>query len=53
MLAADLFTPHDPGFVADPYPAYRSLREAPAVVHHQPTDKWLVARHAGVDTLPW
>ena len=51
MLAVDRFTPHDPGFVADPYPAYRALREGPAVVHHEPTDTWLVARHADVDAL--
>jgi cytochrome P450 len=51
VLATHLFTPDDPAFVADPYPAYRVLREGPRVVHHEGTDRWLVARHADVDAL--
>lgn len=47
----DLFTPSDPAFVADPYPAYAALRQGPRVVQHAPTDKWLVSRHADVDAL--
>jgi cytochrome P450 len=49
--AVDLFTPSDPAFVAHPYDAYAALRQGPAVVHHEPTDTWLVSRHADVDAL--
>ena len=51
MLAADLFTPSDPEFVADPYSAYDALRRGPRVQHHAGTDTWLVSRHADVDAL--
>ncbi len=51
MPAVDLFTPSDPAFVADPYPAYDVLRRGPRVQHHAPTDTWLVSRHADVDAL--
>ena len=47
----DLFTPSDPAFVADPYPAYEQLRRGPRVQHHPTTDRWLVSRHADVDAL--
>ncbi|MBC7373940.1 MAG: cytochrome P450, partial [Frankiales bacterium] len=47
----ELFTPSDPAFVADPYPAYEQLRRGPRVQHHAPTDRWLVSRHADVDGL--
>jgi cytochrome P450 len=42
------FDPADPGFVADPYPTYARLRQAP-VGWHEPTGLWLVSRHADVD----
>lgn len=51
MPGADVFTPADPAFVADPYPACRELREGPRAVHHEGTDTWLVPRHADVDAL--
>jgi len=51
VSAHDVFAPADPGFVADPYLAYRSLRAGPRVVHHEATDRWLVARHGDVDAL--
>ncbi|MEU1462362.1 cytochrome P450 [Streptomyces sp. NPDC005727] len=50
--AADLaFDPWDPGFVADPYPAYAELRERGRVVRYEPTDQWLVPHHADVSAL--
>lgn len=51
MPAVDLFTPSDPAFVAHPYDAYEALRRGPRVVHHEPTEKWLVSRHGDVDAL--
>ena len=46
-----VFTPADPAFVADPYPAYAVLREGPRVQYDEAADRWLVARHADVDAL--
>lgn len=45
------FAPDDPTFVANPYPAYRDLRAGPRVVRHEPTNQWLVPRHADVNRL--
>ena len=45
------FRPHDPGFVADPYPAYEALRERHPVLYDEATDHWLVSRHADVTGL--
>jgi len=42
------FDPSDPGFVADPYPVYATLRARPPVRWR---DLWLVARHRDVDGL--
>lgn len=49
--AIDLFTPSDPAFVANPYPAYEALRRGPRVQHHAGSDTHLVSRHADVDAL--
>jgi len=50
--AADLaFDPWDPGFVADPYPAYTELRARGRVIRYEPTDQWLVPHHADVSAL--
>ncbi|MFC4500862.1 MULTISPECIES: cytochrome P450 [Streptomyces] len=53
MAAADdlRFDPWDPTFVADPYPAYAELRERGRVIYYEPTDQWLVPRHADVSAL--
>ncbi|MFF8948299.1 cytochrome P450 [Streptomyces sp. NPDC014940] len=49
---ADLaFDPWDPGFVADPYPAYAELRARGRVIRYEPTDQWLVPHHADVSAL--
>ncbi|MEU9310195.1 cytochrome P450 [Streptomyces sp. NPDC048256] len=45
------FDPWDPAFVADPYPAYAELRERGRVIYYEPTDQWLVPRHADVSAL--
>ncbi len=43
------FTPSDPAFVADPYPAYAELRAGQAVTVQD--DRWLVPCFADVDAL--
>ncbi|MFC4466192.1 cytochrome P450 [Streptomyces xiangluensis] len=49
--ALDAFDPWDPGFVADPYPAYAELRARGRVHYFEPTNQWLVPRHADVSAL--
>ncbi|MFG2777639.1 cytochrome P450 [Streptomyces prunicolor] len=53
MAAADdlAFDPWDPTFVSDPYPAYAELRDRGRVTYYEPTDQWLVPRHADVSAL--
>ncbi|MDX3313594.1 cytochrome P450 [Streptomyces sp. NPDC054884] len=53
MAAADdlSFTPWDPAFLADPYPAYAELRERGRVIFYEPTGQWLVPGHADVSAL--
>ncbi|MGW3209445.1 cytochrome P450 [Streptomyces sp. NPDC001135] len=46
-----VFDPWDPAFVADPYPAYAELRARGRVIRYEPTDQWLVPRHADVSAL--
>lgn len=45
------FLPSDPGFVADPYPAYAALRERFPVLYDDATEHWLISRHADVNAL--
>ncbi|MFF8906274.1 cytochrome P450 [Streptomyces olivaceoviridis] len=45
------FDPWDPAFVADPYPAYAELRARGRVIRYEPTDQWLIPRHADVSAL--
>jgi cytochrome P450 len=45
------FTPSDPGFVADPYPAYARLREVGRVLYDPDSDHWLVPHHVDVNAL--
>ncbi|MFF0445902.1 cytochrome P450 [Streptomyces sp. NPDC004609] len=45
------FEPWSPGFVADPYPAYRRLRAGGRVHWFEPTRQWLVPHHADVSAL--
>jgi cytochrome P450 len=51
VTAAAAFSPSDPGFVADPYPAYAALREAGRVLFDERSDHWLVPHHADVSAL--
>ena len=52
---ADVFDPFDPAHLADPYPAYRVLRETDPVHHHVSDgtaarpDFWALSRYADVD----
>ena len=45
------FDPADPGFIADPYPVYRQLREHHPVLWNDATGQWLISRHREVDRL--
>src|SRR5918999_5964509 len=45
------FAPHDPSFVANPYPVYAELRSGPAAVFYEPTRQWLVPHYANVNAL--
>jgi cytochrome P450 len=51
VTATQAFTPTDPGFVADPYPAYERLRQAGRVLYDPASDHWLVPHHADVSAL--
>jgi cytochrome P450 len=51
VTATAAFTPSDPAFVADPYPAYEALRAAGRVLYDEATDHWLVPHHADVSAL--
>jgi cytochrome P450 len=45
------FAPHDPEFVAEPYPAYAELRAAGRINYAEETNQWLVPHHADVAAL--
>lgn len=45
------FAPHDIGFIADPYPAYATLRSESPVLYDEATDHWLVSRFEDVNVL--
>ena len=45
------YAPHNPAFVANPYPAYEALRAGPRAVYDAGTNQWLVPRHADVNAL--
>ncbi|MGW5350307.1 cytochrome P450 [Streptomyces sp. NPDC004031] len=47
----DVFTPRDPAFVADPYPAYQELRAAGRALWSEPTRQWLIPHHDDVSAL--
>ncbi|WP_031516560.1 cytochrome P450 [Streptomyces sp. NRRL F-5123] len=47
----DVFTPRDPDFVADPYPAYQELRAAGRALWFEPTRQWLIPNHDDVSAL--
>ncbi|MFJ5260887.1 cytochrome P450 [Streptomyces sp. NPDC088387] len=48
---SQVFDPWDPAFVGDPYPAYAELRARGRVIWYEPSDQWLVPRHADVSAL--
>ncbi|MDR3546612.1 MAG: cytochrome P450 [Candidatus Limnocylindrales bacterium] len=45
------YTPADPAFIADPYPAFARLRADHPVIYDPATNQWLVARFADVLAL--
>jgi cytochrome P450 len=48
LRAVDVtYNPFEPGFAADPYPQYRTLREHDPV-HHSPLEFWLLLRYDDV-----
>jgi cytochrome P450 len=46
-----VFTPRDPAFAPDPYPAYARLRAAGRALYYEPTDQWLIPHHDDVNAL--
>ncbi|MEU4084507.1 cytochrome P450 [Streptomyces aureus] len=51
MESSRAFDPWDPGFLADPYPAYEELRARGRVHYYEPANRWLVPHHADVSAL--
>jgi cytochrome P450 len=47
----ELFAPHEPSFVANPYPAYAELRDRGRIHYHEGTNQWIVPHHADVHAL--
>ncbi|NUW32560.1 cytochrome P450 [Nonomuraea sp. SMC257] len=45
------FDPQNPVFVAHPYDVYDELRRTAPVTYFEPTDQWLISRHADVNAL--
>jgi cytochrome P450 len=45
------FAPHDPAFIANPYPVYAGLRDSGRIHYHEDTNQWIVPHHADVTTL--
>lgn len=45
------FDPHDPDFVADPYPVFEELRTAGRPLWHEGLDMWLAFRHPDADAV--
>ncbi|WP_141577910.1 cytochrome P450 [Actinomadura sp. WMMA1423] len=45
---ADVYDPFDPGFQADPYPAYRRLRDEEPVHRHEQPPFWALSRFGDV-----
>ena len=43
-----VFDPTDPSFLADPYPAYKLLREHAPVLWAEPLQSWVISRHDDV-----
>lgn len=50
-VVQEMFRPADPGFLADPYPAYAVLRREAPVGFDESAGCWLVSRHADVSAL--
>jgi cytochrome P450 len=45
------FEPHDPAFIADPYPVLARLRAEHPVIYDERTSQWLILRHEDVNRL--
>ncbi|QFY13659.1 cytochrome P450 [Nonomuraea phyllanthi] len=45
------FDPWNPNFVAHPYDVYDELRRESPVSYFEPTNQWLISRHADVNAL--
>lgn len=45
------FNPHDPQFLQNPYPVYRSLLENNPTFYHDTSKMWFFTRHADVDGI--
>ncbi len=45
-----MFNPFEPGYIENPYPQLRRLREADPV-HHSPLDFWLLTRYEDINSV--
>ncbi|WP_338703156.1 cytochrome P450 [Streptomyces sp. Q6] len=46
--APDILSPE---FAANPYPAYRAMRESAPLIWHEPTQSWIISRYADVERV--
>lgn len=51
MNPADVFQPTSPEFLANPYPAYKRLRNEAPIFFYEPWGKWIVTRYEDINTL--
>ena len=45
------YRPSDSAFIADPYPVFAELRDRHPVIYDEPTNQWVISRHADVARL--
>ena len=50
-MSHEAFQPTSPDFLANPYPAYKQLREEAPIFFYEPWGKWILTRFEDVDTL--
>ena len=50
-MKKETFQPTSPDFLANPYPAYKQLREEAPIFFYEPWGKWILTRFEDVDTL--
>ena len=51
MNPADVFQPTSPEFLANPYPAYKRLRNEAPIFFYEPWGKWILTSYEDINTL--